>query len=107
NAIIGIGAGISAHLWMTSPSGKRIYITAPVKIGKRVFVGGGALVMLGCTIGEDAVVQPCSYLPPHTEVPPGEIWGGNPASFQRKRPQKSDGVSEGPATHRREAIPDR
>src|SRR5262245_58936474 len=42
-AIVGWGATISCHLWMTSPTtGRREYITAPVKVGQYAMVGSGA-----------------------------------------------------------------
>ncbi|MBV9507554.1 MAG: hypothetical protein JO323_21375 [Acidobacteriia bacterium] len=83
--VIGAGVAIAAHAWTALPSGKMVYVTAPVKVGARVTVGGGAIVSYGCVIGDDAIIEPLSYLAPHTEVPPGEIWGGTPAIFQRKR----------------------
>ena len=83
--IVGTGTTIAGHMWMTTPSGKREYFTAPVKIGNHAIVGGACGVMMGCTIGDYSVIQPLSYLAPHTQVPPGEIWGGNPACFQAKR----------------------
>jgi hypothetical protein len=92
---IGQGATISAHLWMTSRTGKRMYVSAPVKIGKRAFLGGGSAIGLGCTIGEDAVILPFSVLSPHTVVPAGEIWGGNPACFQGKRDVKKENTAVG------------
>jgi carbonic anhydrase/acetyltransferase-like protein (isoleucine patch superfamily) len=84
-AVIGAGATIAAHAWTVLPNGKTVYVTAPVKIGARANVGGGSLVYYGCVIGEDTLIEPMSYLPPFTEVPAGEVWGGRPASFQQKR----------------------
>jgi hypothetical protein len=83
--IIGGGAAISGHLWTILPNGKRVYVSAPVKIGARVLVGGGALVLCGCSIGDDAIIEPHSYLEPHTQVAAGEIWSGSPAIFRAKR----------------------
>jgi acetyltransferase-like isoleucine patch superfamily enzyme len=92
---LGGGAMVSAHVWTTLPSGKRMYITAPVKIGSRVTVGANSTIMLGCTIGDDVLIQPHSCVPPHTEVPAGEIWGGCPAVFiGKRRPAKeAEGAS--------------
>jgi hypothetical protein len=84
-AILGGGATIGAHYWYNLPNGKRVLVTAPVKIGARAMVGGYCVVSMGCQIGEDAIIQPHSYLPPHTKVPAGEIWGGRPAVFIQKR----------------------
>jgi hypothetical protein len=93
NVSLGAGVTISAHFWSTRPNGKRVYLTAPVKIGARAVVGGYSLVSMGCEIGEDAIVQPYSYVEPHTKIPAGEIWGGRPAVFVEKRTlAKGDGA---------------
>jgi hypothetical protein len=84
-AIIGAQAAVSAHLLTTLPTGKQLYFTSVVKIGSRASIGAGAIVSMGCTIGEDAVLEPLSFLPPFTEIPAGEVWGDRPARFQRKR----------------------
>jgi carbonic anhydrase/acetyltransferase-like protein (isoleucine patch superfamily) len=86
SVFIGRDSVIAAHTWGTSPSGKPVYVTSPVKIGKGAMIGAGCAVPLGCTIGEYAVIQTGSFLLPHTQIPPYEVWGGNPATFQRKRP---------------------
>jgi acetyltransferase-like isoleucine patch superfamily enzyme len=86
SVFIGRDAVISAHTWGISPSGKPVYLTAPVKIGKGALIGAGSAVPLGCVIGEYSVLQTGSLLLPHTTVPANEVWGGNPACFQRKRP---------------------
>jgi hypothetical protein len=93
-ALIGAGAMIAAHLWTILPTGKRLYFTSRVKIGARATVGGGSIVSCGCTIGEDAVIEPQSYLAPFTEIPASEIWGGRPAVYVRTRihPQTTSGA---------------
>jgi acetyltransferase-like isoleucine patch superfamily enzyme len=85
---IGKGAVISAHVFMHTQSGRRVYVSAPVKICRHAFVGGGAVVTPGCIIGENAVIMPFSVLKPHTIIPAEEIWGGSPACFQKKRGEK-------------------
>jgi acetyltransferase-like isoleucine patch superfamily enzyme len=87
--VMGAGVAIAAHFWNNLPSGKRVFVTAPVKIGDRATLGAYSLVTLGCQIGEDAIIEPHSYLLPHTEVPAGEIWGGRPAVFLKKRMRES------------------
>ncbi|MBV9504646.1 MAG: hypothetical protein JO323_06520 [Acidobacteriia bacterium] len=84
-SVLGDRALVSAHLLMIQPDGKHSYVTAPVKIGNRVMVGTGATVTAGCEIGEFAIIQPHSFLPPFTKVPAGEIWGGSPATCQGSR----------------------
>jgi carbonic anhydrase/acetyltransferase-like protein (isoleucine patch superfamily) len=83
--VIGADSVIAAHAWSALPNGKLIYVSAPVKIGSRVTIGASSIVNYGCVIGDDSLIEPMSYVAPMTEVPPGEIWGGAPAIFQRKR----------------------
>ena len=51
--------------------------TAPVTIGKRVFIGADVIVCKGVTIGDEAMVAAGSVVV--NDVPSGEVWGGNPA----------------------------
>jgi FkbH-like protein len=85
NAVVGGSAAIVAHSMVIRPDGALVYVSAPVKIGTRATIGGEARVALGCTIGEDAVVEAGAVVEPFTRIGPGEIWGGNPARFRRRR----------------------
>jgi FkbH-like protein len=84
-ALIGGRALIVAHSVTVRPDGASVYVSAPVKVGKRVTIGGDALVSLGCTIGDDAIVETGAVVSAFTHIPAGEIWGGNPAVFRRHR----------------------
>jgi acetyltransferase-like isoleucine patch superfamily enzyme len=55
--------------------------TAPVIIGRGVFVGGHCIVLKGVTIGAGSVVGAGSVI--RRDVPEGEVWAGNPARFLR------------------------
>jgi acetyltransferase-like isoleucine patch superfamily enzyme len=55
--------------------------TAPVAIGPRAFVGGHSILLKGITIGAEAVVGAGSVV--RRDVPEGQLWAGNPASFVR------------------------
>ena len=59
--------------------------SAPVTIGKRVFIGGHCIILKGVTIGDGAVVGAGSVVT--KDIPAGEIWAGNPAVFVKKIPQ--------------------
>jgi maltose O-acetyltransferase len=48
-----------------------------VVVGKRVFVGVGAILLPGTSIGDDSVVGAGAVV--HGEVPPGSLVVGNPA----------------------------
>lgn len=49
----------------------------PVRIEDNVWVGGGAAVLKGVTVGRDSVVAFASVVT--KDVPPGRVVGGNPA----------------------------
>ena len=51
--------------------------SAPVTIGKQVFIGGHCIILKGVTIGDGAVVGAGSVV--SRDIPAGEIWAGNPA----------------------------
>jgi FkbH-like protein len=92
---IGGRALVVAHTVTVRPDGASVYVSAPVKINRRATVGGNSLVSLGCVIGEDAIVESGSVIAPFTQIPPGEVWGGNPACFRRKRDEAGDGAVPG------------
>ena len=51
-------------------------------IGNDVYIGIGAKILAGDTIGDGAVIGAYSVVTKN--VPAGEIWGGNPAKYIRK-----------------------
>nr|WP_319569932.1 acyltransferase [uncultured Draconibacterium sp.] len=56
--------------------------TAPVRIGDNVFIGADSMILKGVKIGNNSIVGAGSIV--SKEIPPNEIWGGNPASFIKK-----------------------
>jgi maltose O-acetyltransferase len=50
---------------------------ARVSIGTRVFVGAGAVILPGSTIGDDSIVGALAVV--RGDVPPGSVVAGNPA----------------------------
>jgi acetyltransferase-like isoleucine patch superfamily enzyme len=56
--------------------------TSPTTIKKNVFIGGGATILKGVTIGENSVIAAGSVVV--KSVPNNEAWGGNPAKFLKK-----------------------
>jgi maltose O-acetyltransferase len=95
---------------------------ARVNVGKRAFIGSGAILLPGTTIGEDSVVAAGSVV--HGKFPAGALIAGNPAevaakakaiaAFNRKSaaespswPEKSPGMTEEELRRRqREALAD-
>ena len=49
----------------------------PVNVGANVWIGGGAILLPGITVGEDAVIGAGAVVT--HDVPPGQIVAGNPA----------------------------
>jgi maltose O-acetyltransferase len=52
---------------------------APVVIGKRVFVGAGAVILPGARIGDDSIIGALTVV--RGEIPPGSIVIGNPGQI--------------------------
>jgi maltose O-acetyltransferase len=52
----------------------------PVRIGRNAWIGGGAIILPGVTIGDDAVVGAGSVVT--RDVPAGTTVFGNPARLQ-------------------------
>lgn len=69
------------------PEGRRYalpdwsHISAPVKIGDDVFIGTGAIIHKGVTIGDGAIVAARSVVT--KDVLPRSVVGGNPAKLLR------------------------
>lgn len=61
----------------------------PVRIGRNVWIGGGALILPGVTIGDDAVIGAGSVVT--RDVGAGQTVVGNPAKPRPARPQASRG----------------
>ena len=54
----------------------------PIHIGKRVWIGSGAIVLPGVTIGDNSVIGAGSVVT--KDVPENCVYGGNPAKFIKK-----------------------
>ena len=59
---------------------------SPVIIEDNVFIGAHSTILKGVTIGANAVIGACSVV--SKDIPPDEIWAGNPAKFIRKLGEK-------------------
>ena len=54
---------------------------AAVHIGNHVFIGTRCIITKGVTIGDKSIVAAGSVVV--SDIPSGEVWGGNPAQFIR------------------------
>ncbi|MCP6761073.1 MAG: HAD-IIIC family phosphatase [Fischerella sp. CENA71] len=84
NVVIGTECHLVAHAVNTS-DGKLRYISEPIVIGNKSTIGGNTRIGMGVKIEEEAIVEVGSNVLPYTRIGRGEIWGGNPAVFLRKR----------------------
>ncbi len=57
--------------------GAEAYERAPTEIGDNCWIGGGAVITMGVTIGPRCIVRPLSYV--DQDLPEGSIAAGNPA----------------------------
>jgi len=65
--------------------GGRIFVKGKVKIGDNVFIGANTVICKPVTIGDDCMIAAGSVVTKN--IPAGEIWGGVPARFLKKRPE--------------------
>lgn len=60
----------------------------PITIGSDVWIGGGSIICPGVTIGDNSIVAAGSVVT--KDVPPGVIFGGNPAKFIKEVPSSNE-----------------
>lgn len=61
----------------------RHYSRGKITIKKKAYIGANTVICKPVTIGEGAIVGASSVVT--KDIPPFEIWAGNPARFIRKR----------------------
>ena len=84
---IGSDAVVSQESFITTGSHDMLktmdLVTKPVRIGNGAWITSRCIVQMGVEIGENTVVTPGSVV--RKSLPPGKIFGGNPAVLIRDR----------------------
>ena len=62
---------------------KRAYDHGKIHIGRNAYIGANVIICKPVTIGEGAIVGAGSVVT--KDIPPFEVWAGNPARFIKKR----------------------
>jgi acetyltransferase-like isoleucine patch superfamily enzyme len=88
---IGAGAQIYSHdsALAALSGGAEAYQRAPTVVGDRCWIGGGAVITMGVTIGARCLVRPLSYV--DQDLPEGSIAAGNPARVVGRAAVGDDG----------------
>ncbi|MGH1441174.1 MAG: acyltransferase [Cellvibrionaceae bacterium] len=90
NVVIGIYSKIIAHGHKRNSKGGLIALTSAIKIHSFVKIGNSCTINMGVEIGEGSIIESNTNIMPHTKIPKGEIWGGNPARFIKKVSEEED-----------------
>ena len=77
NALIGHNVVIATLNHDMNPETRGSLIPSPVKIGNRVWIGSGAIILPGVTIGDNAIIGAGSVVT--KDVPENAVAVGNPA----------------------------
>ena len=81
NALIGHNVVIATLNHDMNPETRGSLIPSPVKIGNRVWIGSGAIILPGITIGDNAVIGAGSVVT--KDIPQNAVAVGNPARVVR------------------------
>lgn len=84
-SFIGYGATIVAHVHEN-----REIIISPVKIGKKVTLGGFSALAPGVEVGDNSIIGAFSVVSKGMKIPPNQIWIGIPAKFYKNRGEKTN-----------------
>ena len=77
-----IGANVTFTNDMYPRSHNTNWVLQKTLVCKGASIGAGSTILPGLTIGENAMIGPGSMVTKN--IPPGEVWVGNPAHFVKK-----------------------
>lgn len=60
-----------------------LYYLGKITIGKKAYLGSNTIIAKNVTIGDGAIIAAGSIVT--KDIPPFQIWGGNPAKFIKNR----------------------
>ena len=86
DALIGHNTMIATLNHNFKPSDRGSMFSAPVKIGKKVWVGSNSTILPGVTIGDNSIIGAGSVVT--KDVPPNTIVAGVPAKIIKKIPEE-------------------
>lgn len=95
DCLIGPGCHIATSIHPISPRLRRrkLQYNKPVRLGSNVWLGAGAIILPGVTIGDNAIVGAGSVVT--HDVPANTIVVGNPAKVLRKITEDDDRLYDG------------
>ena len=79
DVLIGPRVNLTTENHPLNPSDRRALITKPIVIRRRAWIGAGATILPGVTIGENAVIAAGAVV--SKDVPANSVFGGVPAKF--------------------------
>jgi acetyltransferase-like isoleucine patch superfamily enzyme len=79
NVLIGPRVNLTTENHPLDPANRRDLVTKPIVIKRNAWIGAGATILPGVTIGENSVVAAGAVV--SKDVPPNTVVGGIPAKF--------------------------
>ncbi len=78
---LGPGVTLASEYHPEEPENRHLLLTRPIILRKNAWIGAGAIILAGVTVGENAIVGAGAVVT--KDVPPETIVGGTPATFIR------------------------
>jgi len=82
DAVVGAGTNIGAGAISANYDGKKKW---PTRIGKKAFIGSGAVLVAPATVGDGATVGAGAVVPAGRKVAPGTVVAGVPARLMKRK----------------------